>query len=42
MTYEAVLSPIQLGRVEIPNRLVRAAHLTQYSRRGQITDKFVA
>lgn len=42
MTYEAVLSPIQLGRVEIPNRVVRAAHLTQYSRRGQITDKFVA
>ena len=42
MTYEAILSPLQLGRVEIPNRVVRASHLTQYTRQGAVTDKFVA
>lgn len=42
MSYEAVLSPIRLGGVEIPNRVVRAAHLTQFSRRGQVSDQFVA
>ena len=42
MTYEAILSPIRLGRIELPNRVVRASHLTQYTRQGDVTDKFVA
>ncbi len=42
LSYEAVLSPIRLGACEIQNRVVRASHLTQYTRRGQVTDKFVA
>ena len=41
-TYEAILRPITLGRVEIHNRVVRAPHLTQYTSRGEITDRFVA
>ena len=42
MSYEAILAPLQLGEIEIPNRVVRAAHLTQYTRQGEVTDKFVA
>jgi 2,4-dienoyl-CoA reductase-like NADH-dependent reductase (Old Yellow Enzyme family) len=42
VTYEAILSPIQLGGIEVPNRVVRASHLTQYTRQGEVTDKFVA
>ena len=42
MTYEAILAPVRLGNVEIPNRVVRASHLTQYTRQGEVTDKFVA
>ena len=42
MTYEAILNPITLGRVTIPNRVVRASHLTQYSQRGEVSDKFIA
>jgi NADH:flavin oxidoreductase / NADH oxidase family/SnoaL-like domain len=40
--YNAILSAIQLGRVEVPNRVVRASHLTQYTRSGQVTEQFVA
>jgi 2,4-dienoyl-CoA reductase-like NADH-dependent reductase (Old Yellow Enzyme family) len=40
--YDAILSAIQLGRVEVPNRVVRASHLTQYTRSGQVTEQFVA
>ncbi len=42
MSYEAILAPIQLGNVVVPNRVVRAPHLTQYTRQGEVTDKFVA
>ena len=42
MTYQAILAPLRLGDVEIPNRVVRASHLTQYTRQGEVTDKFVA
>lgn len=42
MSYEAILTPITLGDVEIPNRVVRASHLTQYTRQGEVTDRFVA
>ena len=42
MTYESILAPITLGRIEIPNRVVRASHLTQFTRQGEVTDKFVA
>jgi 2,4-dienoyl-CoA reductase-like NADH-dependent reductase (Old Yellow Enzyme family) len=42
VTYEAILAPIRLGDVEVPNRVVRASHLTQYTRRGEVTDQFVA
>ena len=42
MSYEAILAPITLGRVEVANRVVRASHLTQYTRQGEVTDKFVA
>lgn len=42
MTYDAILSPIRLGSTEVPNRVVRASHLTQYTHRGEVTDKFVA
>lgn len=42
MSYDAILSPITLGRIDIPNRVVRASHLTQYTRQGEVTDKFVA
>lgn len=42
MSYEAILRPITLGTIEIPNRVVRAPHLTQYTSRGQVTDQFVA
>ncbi len=42
MTYEAILSPITLGKIEVPNRVVRASHLTQYTRQGEVTDKFIA
>jgi 2,4-dienoyl-CoA reductase-like NADH-dependent reductase (Old Yellow Enzyme family) len=41
MSYEAILSPITLGDVEIPNRVVRASHLTQYTRQGEVTDRFI-
>ena len=42
MSYESILSPIRLGNVDVPNRVVRASHLTQYTRQGEVTDKFVA
>ena len=42
MSYEAILSPLRLGDVEIPNRVVRASHLTQFTRQGEVTAKFVA
>jgi 2,4-dienoyl-CoA reductase-like NADH-dependent reductase (Old Yellow Enzyme family) len=42
VSYEAILSPIRLGNIEVPNRVVRASHLTQYTRQGEVTDKFVA
>jgi 2,4-dienoyl-CoA reductase-like NADH-dependent reductase (Old Yellow Enzyme family) len=42
VNYDAILTPIRLGDVEIPNRVVRASHLTQYTRRGEVTDAFVA
>ena len=42
MSYDAILSPIRLADIEIPNRVVRAPHLTQYTRQGEVTDKFVA
>lgn len=42
MAYEAILAPIRLGGVDVPNRVVRAPHLTQYTRRGEVTDQFVA
>lgn len=42
MSYEAILSPIKLGRIDIPNRVVRASHLTQFTRQGAVTDKFIA
>lgn len=42
MSYEAILTPIRLGGIEVPNRVVRASHLTQYTRQGEVTDKFVA
>jgi 2,4-dienoyl-CoA reductase-like NADH-dependent reductase (Old Yellow Enzyme family) len=42
LTYDAVLAPITLGSVEIPNRVVRAPHLTQFTRGGAVTDRFVA
>jgi 2,4-dienoyl-CoA reductase-like NADH-dependent reductase (Old Yellow Enzyme family) len=42
VSYEAILAPLTLGRIEVPNRVVRASHLTQYTRQGEITDKFIA
>ncbi len=40
--FDSILRPITLGSVEVPNRVVRASHLTQYASRGEVTDKFVA
>ena len=42
MSYEAIMSPIRLGSVQVPNRVVRTSHLTQYTSRGRVTDRFVA
>ncbi len=42
MTFAAIMSPIRIGRLDVPNRVARAAHLTQYTSRGRVTDKFVA
>ena len=42
MTFDAVMSPLRLGGVELPNRVVRAPHLTQYTSRGRVTERFVA
>ena len=45
MPFEAILSPIRLGQLEVPNRVVRASHLThltQYTRKGEVTERFVA
>ena len=42
MSFAAIMSPIRLGRLDVPNRVVRTAHLTQYTSRGRVTDRFVA
>lgn len=42
MSYEAIMSPLQLGGLLLPNRVVRAPHLTQYTQRGRVTERFVA
>ena len=42
MSFEAVLSPIRLGNVDVPNRVVQASHLTQYTRQGEVTDRLVS
>lgn len=39
--YERVFSPIRIGAVEIPNRIVRTAHATAYSRE-YINDALIA
>lgn len=39
--YDRVLSPITIGSVEIPNRIVRTAHATGYSR-STINDDLIA
>jgi len=39
--YDRVLSPIRIGSVEIPNRIVRTAHATGYSR-SYINDDLIA
>ncbi|MDR5878695.1 FAD-dependent oxidoreductase [Caballeronia sp. LZ032] len=39
--YERVLSPIRIGAVEIPNRIVRTAHATSFSRE-YINDDLIA
>lgn len=39
--YERVLSPIRIGSVEIPNRIVRTAHATAFSR-AYINDDLIA
>jgi 2,4-dienoyl-CoA reductase-like NADH-dependent reductase (Old Yellow Enzyme family) len=40
--YERALSPINMGRLEIRNRIARAAHATMMARGGQITDELIA
>ena len=42
MSFAAIMSPIRLGRLDVPNRVARTAHLTQYTSRGRVTDRFVA
>ncbi len=42
MSFEAILAPITLGRIVVPNRVVRAPHLTQFTSRGRVTERFVA
>lgn len=39
--YDRVLSPIRIGAVEIPNRIVRTAHATNFSR-SHINDDLIA
>ena len=39
--YEHVLSPITVGSVEIPNRVVRTAHATGYAP-GRMSDRLIA
>lgn len=39
--YEHVLSPIRIGNVEIPNRVVRTAHATGFAR-GVATERVIA
>jgi len=39
--YDRVLSPIRIGAVEIPNRIVRTAHATNFSR-SYINDDLIA
>ena len=39
--FERVLSPIRIGAVEIPNRIVRTAHATAFSR-DHINDALIA
>jgi 2,4-dienoyl-CoA reductase-like NADH-dependent reductase (Old Yellow Enzyme family) len=39
--YDRVLSPIRIGSVEIPNRIVRTAHATNFSR-SHINDDLIA
>lgn len=41
MSYEYVLSPIEINRVEIKNRVVRTAHGTNIGQ-GRITDELIA
>lgn len=40
--YERTLSPIEIGGVEIKNRVARTAHATMMSRGGGITDELIA
>ena len=39
--YDRVFTPIRIGGVEIPNRIVRTAHATAYSR-SYINDDLIA
>lgn len=40
--YERTLSPIQIGGVEVKNRIARTAHATMMAREGRITDQVIA
>jgi 2,4-dienoyl-CoA reductase-like NADH-dependent reductase (Old Yellow Enzyme family)/thioredoxin reductase len=42
LRYPHVFSPIDIGGVEIPNRIVRAAHGTRLTPSGRISDELIA
>ena len=42
MTWENILSPIELGTVALPNRIVFRAHRTNLAVRGKVTDSLIA
>ena len=39
--YRHVLSPIRVGGVEVPNRVVRTAHATGFAA-GEMSDRLIA
>ncbi|MFA6114670.1 MAG: FAD-dependent oxidoreductase [Sphingomonas sp.] len=40
--YERALSPINMGGIEVKNRIARTAHATMMARGGRITDELIA
>ncbi|WP_340266839.1 oxidoreductase [Sphingobium mellinum] len=40
--YDRVFSPLKIGSVEVPNRIVRPAHVTMLARREAVTDDLIA